>query len=851
MKKQFLSFCLVAFFCAAMLCDVTPAMAQRKKKEAAPVAKPATAQADTSKKTPAAAPGKDPVALDKFIKRGTPAKQGMFTVYVMDGKYYVEIPDSLMGRDILAVSRFIKAGAGMSNGFQGYAGDQINSNVIRFEKGPKNKVFLKKISHQVVSKESADMYESVKNSNMQPIYQAFDVKAFGKNSVLVDFTDFISSDSDILYFSTQAKRSFNLGNQQNDKSYIVDVKTFPINTEISVVKTYPVTPAQGASPQAAMMQRGPAVVTVELNCSMVLLPKEPMVARYSDPRVGFFATRKVDFDANPQGVKSVNIAVRWRLEPKAEDMEKYLRGELVEPEKPIIFYIDPTTPKKWVPYLIAGVNDWQVAFEKAGFKNAIMALEAPVGDSTWSLEDARHSAIVYKASDVANASGPNVNDPRSGEIIESHINWYHNVMKLLHHWYFIQCGAVDKDATLMTYPDELMGELIRFVSSHEVGHTLGLRHNFGSSWTYATDSLRNIDFLKRNGFAPSIMDYARFNSVAQPEDNIPRELLFPRINHYDQWAIEWGYRYYPQFKTPEEAVPYLSKLVTERTAGNKYLWFGTETNPDDPRSQAEDVGDNAMKSSDYSIKNLKKTFAKLIEYTKIPNESYAMLEEMYNEYTNQLVRYIGHVSKNIGGIYETPKKVEEPGAVYSFVPKTTQREALNWINNNVFTTPVWLLNNKIFELTGNNGLSVMTNLQGAAVNRLLSARVLQNMLLMESALGATNAYRTSDYFGDLNRMVWSNLEGNIDIYKRNLQKLYVKRLIALYPSKTTVQTQSQQSMSMPQQRTPEESEVAGIAFYQLKQLQKKLKTVATANADVQSKGHLEYLATLIDEAFAK
>ena len=363
---------------------------------------------------------------------------------------------------------------------------------------------------------------------------------------------------------------------------------------------------------------------------MVLLPKVPMKPRYFDPRVGYFATGYTDFDANPQGIEEIRMITRWRLEPKPEDVEKYKRGELVEPQKQIVYYIDPATPRKWVPYLIQGVNDWNVAFEKAGFKNAITAKVAPVNDPTWSLEDASHSAIVYKPSDVANASGPHVHDPRSGEILESHINWYHNVMNLVRDWYFIQTAAVDPEARTLRFPDSLMGQLIRFVSSHEVGHTLGLRHNWGSSSTVPVENLRNKAWVEANGHTPSIMDYARFNYVAQPEDNISEKGLFPRIGDYDKWAIEWGYKWMPDANTPEDEVPILNKMTMEKLKDKRY-WFGTETDQDDPRGQNEDLGDNAMKASAYGIKNLQRILVKLPEWTKEANKDYSSLNEMYQQ----------------------------------------------------------------------------------------------------------------------------------------------------------------------------------------------------------------------------
>jgi hypothetical protein len=717
--------------------------------------------------------------------------EGLFKVHMVDDKWYFELPDSLLNREILVVTRISKSAAGLSNGFSGYAGDIVNNNVIRFEKGPNNRVFLRRVSFDQRGTDENGMYKAVVNSNIQPIMQTFSISAFGRDSVsntrstVIDMTEFVAGDNDVLFFSTGSKSSLQLGAVQADKSYITGIKSYPINIEVKTVKTYArgaAAPGGAQSNPFSAQGRG-GNFTLELNSSMLLLPKVPAKPRYFDPRVGFFTRRYTDFDANPQGVKEIQMAVRWKLEPKDEDIEKYKRGELVEPKNPIIYYIDPATPKKWVNYLIQGVSDWQVAFEKAGFKNAIIGKMAPTPqeDSTWSLEDARFSAIVYKPSEVANASGPNVHDPRSGQILESHINWYHNVMSLLRNWYFIQTAAVDPGSRTMVFDDALMGELIRFVSSHEVGHTLGLRHNYGSSSTVPVDSLRNKKWVEANGHTPSIMDYARFNYVAQPEDNVTRSGLFPRIGDYDKWAIEWGYRWMPDYKTAEAEVPVLQKLTTERLK-NKRNWFGTETNPDDPRSQNEDLGNDAMKASGYGIKNLQRIVPSLINWTKQPNESYDGLDEMYNQVQTQFGRYMGHVAKNIGGIYETPKMSEQDGAVYEFTPKSTQKEAMAFLNQQLFTTPTWLINNDIFSRTGTNPQVVIANRQEAILNRIISSSTMTKLFEAEAAIG-NSAYKATEVMDDLRRAIFSEVYNRkaTDVYRRNLQKMFVERIITLLP----------------------------------------------------------------------
>lgn len=782
--------------------------------------------------------------------------EGLFKVHKLEDKYFFEIPDALLGRDILVVNRISKAAAGMRNGFFGYAGDQIGQNVIRFEKGPNNKVFLRNISYAEYAKDSTSpMFAAVNNSNIQPISASFDIKAFSKDSTgsVLDITDYINSDNDILFFNSSLKSSQRIGMVQNDKSYIVGVSSYPINIEIKTVKTYSRTPAapSGIPGLTIGAPGGTGNITVELNSSLVLLPKEPMQSRYFDPRVGYFAVGYTDFDLNPQGVKSIAMIKRWRLEPKDEDLEKYKRGELVEPKKPIIFYIDPATPKKWVPYLVQGVNDWQKAFEKAGFKNAILAKEAPskTENPEWSLEDARYSAIVYKPSDVPNASGPSVADPRSGEIMESHINWYHNVMELLRNWYFVQTAAVDPRARKMVFDDELMGQLIRFVSSHEVGHTLGLRHNYGSSSAVPVEKLRDKAWVEANGHTPSIMDYARFNYVAQPEDNISDKGLYPRIGDYDNWAIDWGYRLFPQYKNAEDEKGYLNKWVIEKLK-DKRLWFGTETNPDDPRSQSEQVGDDAMKGSMYGIKNLQRILPNLVEWTKEPNENYSNLRDMYGEITGQFSRYMGHVAKYVGGVMETPKMVEEAGPVYEVVAAAKQKEAVEFLNKQLFATPSWLINQDIFSRTGLSGLTTIGNLQDNMLNRLLSTRTLGKLIDAEAAQGS-GAYQITELLSDLKKGIWSELTGRktIDVYRRGLQKSYVNIMANLVaPTKTSGPDPLAALFGISSGSSADKSDIKSVVRAHLASLRAEVAAAAAGTSDAMSKYHLQDIAKRIDNA---
>lgn len=798
---------------------------------------------------PAAAPKPGPKPYKEIITDKAQTRKGLFWVHKVEDKWFFEMPDSLLGRDLLVVNRISKAPIDTRSGFFGFAGDDINENVIRFEKGPNNKVFLRNISFSVYSKDSTKpMYRTVQNSNVQPIAAAFDIKAFSKDSTgsVVDLTDYINGDNDILFFASFYKTFLRIGGLQSDKSYILDVRSYPINTEIKTVKTYGKTPAPSLVP--GFPPAGPTGnATFELNSSIVLLPKVPMRPRFYDDRVAYFTTEYTDFDADPQGVKDVSMITRWRLEPKEEDMEKFKRGELVEPKKQIVYYIDPATPEKWVPYLIQGINDWQKAFEKAGFKNAIVGKKAPTKaeDSTWTLEDARYSAIVYKPSDIPNASGPHVGDPRSGEILESHINWYHNVMRLLRNWYLIQASPSDPRARKAHFDDELMGQLIRFVSSHEVGHTLGLPHNMGSSSSVPVEKLRDKAWVEANGHTPSIMDYARFNYVAQPEDNISPAGLYPRIGDYDLWSIEWGYKPILD-QTEEQEKQTLNEWVKSRFSNNRLRFL--QQDGMDPRSQTECLGDNNMKAGEYGIKNLKWIVPKIQGWVNEKGENYENLTEIYNEVIGQFSRYNGHVLTNIGGIYTDYKTTEQEGGVYTVVPKAQQKEAMAFLQKQLFETPTWLLDKSILERVTSPTSDRISQLQDQFLGGLLNTARLQR--LISSSNREANAYRIDEFMDDLKKGIWSELaiRKPIDSYRRNLQKSFIERLgtIVAPPPAQGGGGQGGIVISFGPSIDPKKSDILSVAKGTLRSLRAEIIAAIPAYTDRMSRMHLQDLNERID-----
>ena len=588
--------------------------------------------------------------------------------------------------------------------------------------------------------------------------------------MLVDVTNFISKDNNFTGLPSEMKTKAKLGAMLDDRSFVDTVRAFPMNIELKTTRTY-------SASNSVMTASTSGSATLGLNTSIVILPETPMRKRIWDDRVGYFVNRFTLFSDKEQKTENESFISRFRLEPK--NLKAYMKGQLVEPIKQIVYYIDPGTPKKWVPYLIAGVNDWNKAFEAAGFKNAIVAKEWP-NDSRMSLEDARYNVLRYLPAEIENAYGPRIVDPRSGEIIETHICWYHNVMKLLKEWYMIQCGPNDKGAQTMKFDDELMGELIRFVSSHEVGHTLGLRHNMGASFATPVENLRNKEWVEKHGHTVSIMDYARFNYVAQPEDNIGRKGLFPRINDYDLWAIKWGYSYRPEFKNEYEERDALKKETTKVLTDNRKLWFGGEGRNEDPRSQIEDLSDNNMKASDYGVKNLKRVIAGLPQWTKQENDDYSDLSDMYKAVLGQFKRYLGHVTKNIGTKYIN----NMPGMVpFQPTPAARQQEAVDYISRQVFDAPLWLYPEEIVNKVGIDASKDIISRQDQVLTTIMSPGILTN--IYNAYASSEKNYNPATYLDDLFKAVWKPLNNPVErknIYRRALQRSYVDRLSSLITS---------------------------------------------------------------------
>jgi hypothetical protein len=706
---------------------------------------------------------KDP--YHKVVKEGGSMREGLFTVRHIKDDWYLEVPDTLLNRLMLAVTRF----ASVPQGFKMLSGEEVNHSAIYLEQHGTKTLLMREYVRSAFANQKDQIADNLERSVADPIVYKFDV--IGRNpqtrNQLINITKWLMSDNKITSFSASDRTVVGVGTVQNDRSFIDTIKTYPINLEIQTLRTYAMT-----SGKAPASRTGSA--TVGLTTSLVLLPSEPMMPRLADERVGFFNTKITQFTDDNIPEHDAFIS-RYRLEPK--NLKAYKAGKLVEPKKQIVFYIDPATPKKWVKYLKMGIDDWNVAFEAAGFKNAIVAKDWP-NDTTMSMDDARFSVLRYLPSETENAYGPRIVDPRSGEIIEAHICWYHSVINLLKKWYMTQCGPLDKRAQSMDFPEALMGQLIRFVSSHEVGHSLGLRHNMIASQATPVEKLRDKAWVEKNGHTASIMDYARFNYVAQPEDKIGEKGLFPRINDYDKW----GYQYRPEFKDAYQEKKTLYAETTKVLEGNRRLWWsGDEGKSQDPRSQTEDLGDNQMRANEYGLKNLKRVVQNLEKWTAQPDYQYEDLNTMHRATRAQYQKYVNHVQRYIGGKYNN----NAPGQpAHAYLPRDLQQEALKWLGRHVLEAPQWLYPTSIVSKLGLDAADEIRNRQQTLMSMLLSPALMTNM--HNNALRADKPYPVDEYLNDVFSLIWVPLQAKDERendYRRQQQRAYVDLMgMALNPS---------------------------------------------------------------------
>lgn len=758
-----------------------------------------------------------PKPYEEVITEDAETDEGLFTVHKVDDKYFFEIPFDLLEEEILVVSRIAGHVKGLN--FGGAGMKSRPQQVIRWQRLD-NKVMLRSVSYNSVADENDPVYRSLRNNNFEPVIQSFDIAAFNPDStgLVFNVTSFFTTDVDMIGALRPGERKrFGVKSLDKSRSFVSWMKSFPENTEVRHVLTY-----KGGTDLPANRTTG--TLSIEMNQSFIKLPEEPMQPRLYDARVGYFSINQTNYSLDAQRAEDRRYITRWRLEPT--DWEAWERGELVDPVKPIVYYIDPGTPEKWRPYIMQGVNDWQSAFEKAGFKNAIMAKMPPTPeeDPDWHPEDVRYSVIRYITTDIQNAQGPHVHDPRTGEILESDILWYHNVMNLLRNWFMMQTAAVNPEARSVKFDDEVMGELIRFVAAHEVGHTLGLPHNMGSSVAYPVDSLRAPGFVQRMGVAPSIMDYARFNYVVQPEDEGAG--LHPKIGPYDDWAIIYGYRPIPEANSAEEERLILNGWIKER-ADNPYYRYGQQRrDPADPTSQTEDVGGDPIEASSLGLANLKRILPNLPEWSAQEGIPFDDLQELYSNVITQLGRYARHVGTNVGGMYEYRKTADEEGAVFTPVERERQAAAVNWLNANVFATPTWLLDQNILsKIESNSAIDRIGGLQRQTINRIFNINRLKRMMEMEARY--QDIYTMVNLFEDTRRNgVFTDLYGSAtsDIFQRNLQRSYLEKVVEL--------------MKHTEDGVPA-TEIPAVARFQLTQLEDDLEE-ALENKRISTAQRMHY-----------
>ena len=706
-----------------------------------------------------------PQPYDRVITAEAKTDEGIFKVHRIGDRLFFEIPKAELDKDFLWVTQIKRTTTGA-----GWGGQAGGNRVIRWSPRA-DRVLLLDINYSNVADPSAPISQAVADANNPTIIRAFNVAAYNaQQDPVIDVTQLFTTE--VPEFSVRTR----IGGRGFDASrtFLEKAVSFPENVNVEVLQTFTGgdagAAAGGRAGGAAAGMRGNSA-TVLTYFSMVKLPEKPMMPRLFDERVGYFTRAVVDYSTDEHRAEQKRFITRWRLEKKDPT------AAISDPVKPIVYYVDPATPAKWVPFVKKGIEDWQQAFLAAGFSNAIIAGTAPANDPDWSPEDARYSVIRWLPSTTENASGPNIHDPRSGEIIESDIQYYHNVQNLAKNWYFVQAGPLDPRAQKLPLPDDLMGELMRYVVAHEVGHTLGFQHNMKASSTYTIEQIRDPKWVKEMGHTPTLMDYSRFNYVAQPEDKIDPADLIPKIGPYDKWATMWGYKPIPGAKTPEEEKPTLDLWAREQDE-KPYLRFSTEgQGGTDPGDQTEAVGDiDAVRATTLGLRNLSRVSEMLLSATgSRTGDPWAELEEVYGRMVGQWTTEMNHVTRVVGGFNSQQKHIGQAGVRFEVVARAKQQEAVRFLVANAFATPSLMVRPEILRRIEPAGIiDRVRNAQSSVMSSLLQTSRLDRMT-EQVAIDGPAAYSPVEFLNELRSGVWAEVPkgGNIDIYRRNLQRTYL------------------------------------------------------------------------------